>query len=121
MSGKVYAAAICALALNAPVGSASLDAKPRVVTQAQSGSTIVLQRGSIALLRLGHRRWDWAAPRLRGSAVTLEQIEYERDPGFDEWKIRAVSSGRARVTVHGDACDGCAARDRLFLLTVLVR
>ena len=121
MSSKVYAAAILALALTAPVGYASLDAKPRVVTQARSGSTIVLRRGSIALLRLRHDRWNWSAPRLRGTAVTLEPIEYERDPGFDEWKIRALDGGRAKIAVHGDACDGCAARDRLFVLSVLVR
>jgi hypothetical protein len=65
----------------------------------------------VLLLRLAveHRgsRSFGVAPRVQGTALRLEPIDYERDPGFDEWKIKTRKAGRATIAVSGKACTTC--------------
>src|SRR4051812_22986313 len=93
---------------------------PRVVTLASAGKTITLRPGSLALLRLDNRRWAWSAPHARGVAVTIEAVDYERDPGFDEWKIRTATPGRVSVAVRGSGCNGCSNPHRVVRFTIVV-
>jgi hypothetical protein len=71
---------------------------PRVVTERDSGKTILLHRGASASLRLGHGS-IWREPHVSSGAVELTQVYYFRDPGFTEWTVDAVARGRAVVTV----------------------
>jgi hypothetical protein len=94
---------------------------PRIVRLTDSGQTIGLRVGSPAIIRLDHRCWRWSVSQISGRAATLEAIDYERDPGYDEWKIRPRLPGRTRISMKGNASGSCTARDRLFQLTVVVR
>ena len=77
-----------------------------------------------ALLRLGDG-WIWSQPEREGSSVELYQRQFVRDPGYAEWEIRPVSSGRTVIRSTGSlACHQaeppCAAPNRLFEVTIVV-
>jgi len=103
-----------------PVHAAAGATAPRVVTLASAGRTITMHPGSLALLRLNHERWRWSTPSARGVGLKIEAIDYERDPGFDEWKITTRAPGRARVTVTGTPCNRCSISKRIFRVTIVV-
>jgi len=78
-----------------PVGPA---AGPRVVTERDTGKTIVLHRGTSASLRLRNGS-IWGEPHASSDAIELTQVFYFRDPGFTEWTVDAVARGKAVLTV----------------------
>jgi hypothetical protein len=63
-----------------------------VVTLADSGRTMNLQRGDQAILRLPSR-WVWAEPTTTGRAVELSDISSFRDSGAKEWGLDAARRG----------------------------
>jgi len=72
----------------------------RTLTQADSGRTVPMSRSGDVTLRLSHR-WRWTEPRLRGSSIQLQRVDYIRDPGFDEWRIEPVRNGTTTITARG--------------------
>lgn len=78
-----------------------------------------------ALLRLGDG-WLWSQPEREGSSVELSQRQFVRDPGYAEWEIRPVDTGTTVIRSTGSlechsAEPPCAAPNRLFEVTVVVR
>jgi hypothetical protein len=115
----VLAAATAVLA--AAVAPSASPRAPLLITEAESGSVLVVKRPRQIFLRLDHR-WRWSSPRVYGSAVRLNRVRYESDPGYDEWHVRLVGTGRATVTSAGEP--NCAACDRLprrFRVAITVR
>ena len=96
--------------------SAAADRPP--ITQAASGKTIRLAKGETATLRLSNR-WHWSEPRWNANVVDLTPVEYFVNPGFREWTISTVSSGRATIRSVGRP-SGKAAASCSFTLTVVV-
>lgn len=109
--------AVAAAGLGVSTLGATTKTRPAprlVVTERDSGHTLKLKRTRSAVLRLGHR-WIWTRPRVRGRALVLEPVDYESDPGFEEWKIRRRGAGTATITAYGRPnCTGCARRARSF-------
>ena len=59
---------------------------------------------------------------LEHRVVELTPVEYFVDPGFREWTIDALRSGRATIRSVGHPnCSGCALQTRRFAVTVIVR
>ncbi|MEU8887868.1 hypothetical protein [Streptomyces sp. NPDC048442] len=68
------------------------------LTQDDAGRTLALAVGGVAQLRLtGSARWADAVTD--GPEVTLVPVDYESDPGFREWEVRAVRAGTVAVRV----------------------
>ncbi|MEU7037393.1 hypothetical protein ABZ958_27410 [Streptomyces sp. NPDC046237] len=67
---------------------------PAALTQEDTGRTFTLRSGGTAQLRLSGR-WREAAPSVDGAAIVLVPVEYETDPGFRAWDVRAVGPGEA--------------------------
>ncbi|MFF5932109.1 hypothetical protein [Streptomyces sp. NPDC012508] len=67
---------------------------PAALTQEDTGRTFTLRRGGTTQLRLSGR-WREAAPSVDGAAIVLVPVEYETDPGFRAWDVRAVGPGEA--------------------------
>ncbi|MBT2492984.1 hypothetical protein J7E96_31665 [Streptomyces sp. ISL-96] len=83
---------------SSPVPSASSF----VLTEDDSGRTVTLSSGVTARLRLdGRRRWTPPAVEGDGAAVVLVPVDYETDPGFREWEVRAVRPGDAVIRTTG--------------------
>jgi hypothetical protein len=120
LSLALLLAAVCTAQAHATAVATVAQRAPRVVTLTSAGKTIILRPGSLALLRLNHQRFRWSAPHADGVALKIEAIDYERDPGFDEWKITTRTPGRARISVTGKACNGCSGPDRVFRFTIVV-
>jgi predicted secreted protein len=72
----------------------------RVITLADSGRTVTLQRGEQAVLRLPSR-WVWAEPAPTRQVVELSDISYFRDTGTKEWGIEAARPGTATLRTVG--------------------
>ncbi|MBT2396209.1 hypothetical protein [Streptomyces sp. ISL-100] len=83
---------------SSPVPSAS----SLVLTEDDSGRTVTLSSGVTAHLRLDSRR-RWTSPAVEGggAAVVLVPVDYETDPGFREWEVRAVRPGDAEIRTTG--------------------
>jgi hypothetical protein len=79
----------------APVPSA-----PAVLTQDDNGRTVVLPLGATTQLRLSGR-WHEAAPAVDGTAIVLVPVDFETDPGFRAWDIRAAGRGDAVLHTPG--------------------
>jgi hypothetical protein len=110
--------AASAVAAIVVVGAASARRPP--ITQASSGKTFHLAKGTTATLRLSNR-WQWSDPVASTSAVELTPVEYFVDPGFREWKIDAQHTGRATIRATGTAaCEPCALKPRRFAVKVVV-
>jgi hypothetical protein len=115
--------AVAAIGVGVSAGGAAGAARsaPRVITQSDSGKTFTLKRGTSSELRLSNK-WNWTQPKVRGGAVVLSPINYERDPGFKAWQITRHSAGTAKITAYGRPnCGGCARRARSFSLKLNVR
>jgi|SRR3954469_16486932 hypothetical protein len=84
-----------------------------LLTQADTGTTLVLTRSDDAQLRLSHR-WRWSEPHTTGS-VELTPIAFIRDPGYDAWAISPRKAGTATITATG------TPGGKRFRLTVRVR
>ncbi|GAA4893035.1 hypothetical protein ACFPM3_16875 [Streptomyces coeruleoprunus] len=70
---------------------------PRVLTEADTGSTVTLAPGDRTQLRLTARH-RWEGPAVTGDAVELVPVLFETDPGYAAWDLHAVRTGRAVVT-----------------------
>ncbi|MGW7412085.1 hypothetical protein [Streptomyces sp. NPDC054863] len=68
------------------------------LTQDDSGRTVTLAVGGVARLRLTDSA-RWAEAVAEGPRVTLVPVDYESDPGFREWEVRAVRAGETAVRV----------------------
>ncbi|MEU6987869.1 hypothetical protein ABZ946_31315 [Streptomyces sp. NPDC046324] len=71
-----------------------VPAAPGVLTQEDAGRTFALRRGGTTRLHLSGR-WREAAPAVDGTAIVLVPVEYETDPGFRAWDVRAAGQGEA--------------------------
>jgi predicted secreted protein len=96
-----------------------------VITERDSGKTFGVQLGRGLTLRLSER-YRWTGPRVQGTAIRLFPVNYIRDPGFHEWRIRAKARGTARISAvgydeaGGRNCDPGPCAPRLFRVAVLV-
>ncbi|MFJ2743412.1 hypothetical protein ACIO3O_27605 [Streptomyces sp. NPDC087440] len=69
------------------------------LTRDDSGRTLTLMTGGVALLRLTGP--DSGEATADGPAVTVVPVAYETDPGYREWEIRAARAGTAVVRAGG--------------------
>ncbi|HEX6701317.1 MAG TPA: hypothetical protein VF101_11350 [Gaiellaceae bacterium] len=90
-----------------------------------SGKTFTIDRGRTARLRLSHATWRWSEPKVSSRAVRLVRVTFIRDPGYDEWVIRARLRGRALVSAAGQipcTVSPCPPTPlRVFRVTIVVR
>ncbi|MEY9989559.1 hypothetical protein ABIE67_001591 [Streptomyces sp. V4I8] len=73
---------------------------PTVLTQDDTGRTVTLPLGDTAQLRLSGR-WRQTTPTVDGTAIVLVAVDYETDPGFSAWDIRATGRGEAVLHTAG--------------------
>ncbi|MDF3146602.1 hypothetical protein, partial [Streptomyces sp. T21Q-yed] len=73
---------------------------PAVLTQDDTGRTVTLPVGDTTQLRLSGR-WRDATPTVDGTAIVLVPVDYETDPGFRAWDIRAAAPGEAVLHTTG--------------------
>lgn len=78
----------------------SVPSAPAVLTQNDTGRTVTLALGDTTQLRLSGR-WRETAPTVDGTAVVLVPVDYETDPGFRAWDVRAVEPGEAVLRTTG--------------------
>ncbi|WP_406431396.1 hypothetical protein OHA59_36120 [Streptomyces sp. NBC_01589] len=76
------------------------SASTSVLTEGDSGRTVTLARGGTVQLRLSSR-WRWEAPTADGDSIVLIRVDYESDPGFRAWEVRAVHPGTAVIRANG--------------------
>ncbi|WP_395365635.1 hypothetical protein ACHGLA_32205 [Streptomyces sp. YH02] len=69
-------------------------AGPAVLTQDDTGRTVTLSLGDTTQLRFSGR-WRTATPAVDGTAIVLVPVDFESDPGYRAWDIRAVGPGEA--------------------------
>lgn len=79
---------------------ASPSAAPAALTQDDTGRTFTLPLGDTTQLRLSGR-WRAATPLVDGTAIALVPVDFESDPGFRAWDIRAVGPGVAVLHTSG--------------------
>ena len=92
----------------------------RPITQADSGKSFRVKRGSEMSLRLSNR-WLWSTPRPSTRAVELTPVEYFIDPGFREWLIRGRARGTVTIRAYGKPnCTDCSRTARRFSVTISV-
>jgi predicted secreted protein len=92
------------------------DQAPRVITEADAGSTVMLPVGGETSLRLSSD-YVWNEPAVRGEAVQLARVDYIQDPGFSEWVVTAVAPGKATILAAGEpACSGQEGCDSTALV-----
>ena len=116
----VLAAAVWAAAGLALSGVAA-SRPPLVLTEAETGSRVVVMRPRRVFIRLDHR-WRWSSPRTDGRSVVLDRVKYETDPGYDEWLVRLTAPGKSSVTSAGTPnCTNCTRKPRRFQVTIVVR
>ena len=96
---------------------------PLIITERDSGKTFRLIPRSRASLRLSSQK-RWSPPRVRGKAIELVAVSYLLDPGFSEWTIRILGTGKATITsagtpncATGSPCPGAVKR---FTVKILV-
>ncbi|WP_128429872.1 hypothetical protein [Streptomyces cyaneus] len=73
---------------------------PAVLTQDDTGRTVTLSLGDTTQLRLSGR-WRETTPTVDGTAIVLVPVDYETDPGFRAWDIRAAAPGEAVLDTTG--------------------
>lgn len=73
---------------------------PDVLTQDDTGRTVTLPVGESTQLRFSGR-WREAAPTVDGTAIVLVPVDYETDPGFRAWDVRAAEPGEALLHTAG--------------------
>ena len=116
----ILVTAVC-LVLAAPASGVTRT----VITERDSGKTFGVRQGRAVTLRLSER-YRWVGPSVRGAAIRLVPVNYIRDPGYQEWTIRGIAHGTARVSAVGykqgrGYCDPGPCSPRLFRVTILVR
>ncbi|WP_406064263.1 hypothetical protein OG462_35845 [Streptomyces sp. NBC_01077] len=79
---------------------ASPSAAPAVLTQDDTGRTVTLPLGDTTQLRLSGR-WREAVPTVEGAAIVLVPVDFESDPGYRAWDVRAVGPGEAVLHTAG--------------------
>ena len=110
---------------DAPVGESSGESTtpapppkqaPQVITEEDSGSTVMLSVGGETNLRLPSE-YVWGEPVVRGEAVQVARVDYLQDPGFSEWVVTAVAPGKATLLAAGEpACSGQEGCDETALV-----
>ena len=71
-----------------------------VITERDSGKTFKFSQATQARLRLSNQ-YVWQVPRISGTAIALEPVQYFRDPGYTEWNIKVMAPGSARISSTG--------------------
>lgn len=84
----------------APTTPSPAPSAPAVLTQDDTGRTVALRLGDTTQLRLSGR-WRAATPTVDGTAIALVPVEYETDPGFRAWDVRAAEAGEAVLHTTG--------------------
>jgi len=74
---------------------------PEVLVPDQSG-TYALANGTSVAVRLD-RGPAWEEPIVEGDAVEVTRTAFESDPGYDQYEVRARTSGTATVTFRAPA------------------
>jgi hypothetical protein len=96
---------------------------PQVITEEDSGSTVMLPAGGETNLRLSSD-YVWGELAVRGEAVRAARVDYLQDPGFSEWVVMAVAPGKATIVAAGEpACsgqEGCDDAPAHFQVTITV-
>jgi len=66
----------------------------------------------------------WSNPEVSSDAVTITQVTFVRDPGYQEWRIGATGHGQAVVKATGSPNCGpgqvCPMYVILFSVTIIV-
>ena len=99
---------------------------PKIVTLRNNGQELTEHKGARLQLRLPER-YQWLAPRVRGTSVRLTRIAFFRDPGYVAWSVAARARGTSVVTVVGygettqRSCDPGPCSPHLFRVTFVVR
>lgn len=117
------AATILAVAVAQPAAAADVETPypgcPRVITNADNGTTITLTRGTCATLSLDTKE-VWETPRSSGRAVRVFDV-----PTFvpdQKWALAADHRGRATITTTGvpdcDPGEPCPLYIRTFKVTI---
>jgi len=121
MARRAILLTVATLVLAAPASGVTRS----VITERDGGKTFGVRKGGALTLRLSSERYRWAEPRVRGTAIRLVPVNYIRDPGFQEWTIRARARGAARITAVGSSprsgCDPGPCRVRIFQVRIVVR
>ncbi|MFE0251711.1 hypothetical protein [Streptomyces sp. NPDC059010] len=73
---------------------------PDVLTQDDTGRTVTLSVGETTQLRFSGR-WREVTPTVDGTAIVLVPVDYETDPGFRAWDVRAAEPGKAVLHTAG--------------------
>jgi predicted secreted protein len=87
------------------VTASPVPSSPPALTEADTGRTLALRIGDTVRLRLSGT-WRWSAPvtdgvTTEGPSLALVPVEYESDPGYREWEIRALRPGTTTVRSTG--------------------
>ncbi len=94
-----------------------------VITARDSGETFKFSLATHASLRLSNL-YVWQAPRISGTAIAFEPVQYIRDPGYTEWNIKVVAPGSAQISSSGSPnCrpgTPCPATSRPFEVAIVV-
>ncbi|MDC0772330.1 hypothetical protein [Streptomyces sp. HD] len=80
--------------------AASVPPAPDVLTHDDTGRTVTLSVGETTQLRFSGR-WREATPAVDGTAIVLVPVDYESDPGFRAWDVRAAEPGEAVLHAAG--------------------
>ena len=87
----------------------------RAITAADTGKTFRIARGDTIQLRLGAHR-VWKEPVVGSAAVKLTPVYYFKYPGFQEWTVRAIRTGRATISAFGHRTGSPTRRFRVTLI-----
>jgi len=121
MARRAILATIACLFIAAPASGVLRPA----ITERDGGKTFGVRKGGALTLRLSTEGYRWNGPNVRGTAISLEPVNYVRDPGFREWTIRGRARGTARVTAVRSStrsgCDPGPCSLRIFQFTIRVR
>ena len=105
-------AGLFTLAAALAFAGAAAGGKPLTISERDNGKRFTIHRGAQGSLRLSHD-WRWTEPRVSTRTVTLTQVDYFVDPGFNEWEIHARRRGTAVITARG-------VPGRRFRVTIVV-
>ncbi|MCA1839361.1 MAG: hypothetical protein LC723_03380 [Actinobacteria bacterium] len=92
-----------------------------LITEKDSGKTFEVAIGQKMSIRLING-FVWTAPERRGSSVELAPVNYKSDPGFVEYAITTVRSGKTIITSQGtENCGSTSCPGKMsFTVTIVV-
>jgi hypothetical protein len=113
-----------AATVQARSGASGQGTSPLIITERASGKTFTFTPKTNARLRLSSHE-SWTPPHVRGKAIQLVAVDYFRDPGFSEWVIHILGTGRATITSSGEpncpSSSSCTGAPQQFAIKIVVR